>query len=1314
MGANIFHRRPHLEHALVWLLAVATVPVFADDLVSDGPLASGLTSSTMVKPNIGFIFDDSGSMDEENMPDGDGTNKSKRCWGWYKYNTLFYNPNYTYKPPYKPDGVEYGDGVRRFPDSVFTAALKDGYFPQGGYTYGGDDNSNTTTNLSKTANLSASVCSGSIFFGQCYGSSTKYYYSKRTKNTDENSCGDDGDYQIVTSASNIEAPGVETGSEAAKTNYANWYSYYRNRAMMMKAATAEAFGGIDDGKYRIGLFFLNSQQSRSNDTTWHPNSDLPIAEFSDLEESTHRTDFFDTLYGARSAGSTPLRGALSRMGRMYAGKISGWDPVQYSCQQNFTILSTDGYWNTDYETDTYGPKRVDGTTDVGNQDGGAVDPSPAMATIETDGNFNKERCYRPVSIRVTRAGEIYNLIDEPRAGSCKKNADDFGEWVRKLINDKTGTTGFHASYSSKSDTVTIYAPIEWGDFTETPRVVFEKVSGNGSESFTISSFGRFEEGSSGAPRPYHDASNAENTLADIAYYYYKTDLRTEGLNNCTNTIGDLTYSGLCENNVKGNGKDTAANQHMTTFTIGLGVSGTIEYESNYESARNVVGKSQYADILAGSAEWPEPTSDKKKIDDLWHAAVNGRGTYYSAKDATTLRDGIQDALNGIQARRGASAAAATSNLEPVAGDNNVYVAMYQTVKWDGDLVSFSIDPTTGALSGDPKWSAQEKLDKQFEDGVGERKIKYFSTSAESGNLKEFEEGNLTTDGLGVWFQNLCEKEEPPAQCEGMSETRLKAANSAENLVNYLRGDKSKEVDANNAEDNQLYRMREHLLGDIVNAVPVYMSKPPFSFDKLDATYGTFKTNNASRAPTVFVAANDGMLHAINADQGTERWAYVPTEVMENMWRLADSDYSDKHRYFVDGSPTIADVCTELAATDASKCKAAGNWKTILVGGLNKGGCGYYALDVTDPANPKGLWEFTDPNMGYTFGNPIIAKNAAGRWVAIVTSGYDNRPGGCKDTGDGQGHVFILDAYTGEKLADIVTTGSGGTATNPSNLGRLNAWIEDARNPTADRLYGGDLLGNVWRIDFDGNYSQTEEGRSIPPAMLLARLKDDGNKPQPISIKPELAVVGSTPIVLVGTGRYLGTSDLHDKSQQSLYALKDKLTDTGISDVRGEKMLERTLSETVGEHGDLEGRIIRTLSGAKMNWSTYDGWYFDFNPNSKSPGERVNVDMTLQYNLLTVAANVPAVSACDVGGYAYLYFVDINTGLNAPSAKEGMAGKRLPGNALVAGIKTVKLTDGRTVTIVTDTAGNVTSEDNPNMIGAGGTGARRAAWREIVD
>ncbi len=1321
MKSNARYMSRHCATAALLTLfgALPVVAVAAAIDLANGPLASGVTSATTVKPNIAFVVDDSGSMDEENMPDGNTTNRSKRCWGWYNYNTLSYNPNYTYKPPYKIDGEVYSDGVPRFPDASFTAALKDGYFPRNGYTYAGESSSNTTTDLSDTNNLTTTA-------------STKYYYTYPSSSADAAStnCLDDSRYTRVTSAAGIAAPGVAAGSAAAKTNYANWYSYYRRRAFLMKAATGEAFKDLDESRYRVGLFFLNSAESGAANST-RKNSDLKISDFSGAASGTQRYEWYKKLYEGRDGGWTPLRGALSRMGRMYAGQISGWDPVQYSCQQNFTILSTDGFWNNNAETSSYGPKAINGTSNVGNQDGPPVVAKGATATIEINGDKNAA-CYKATSITVNTTGngtvELLDTSNGSPTASCQQNRDKLGENIRDSINKRTGTTNFSASYSNS--TITIYAPASYGALTVRPVPTIERVSGwSGNRSFDTSAFNGGATASDGAPVPFKDALKVSDTLADIAYYYYTTDLRDLALNNCSNPAGSSspTYANLCNNNVRGSGKDSSNQQHMTSFTIGLGVSGTIQYESNYETANNIAGVTQYWDIVNGGVNWPNPNnSEEAKIDDLWHAAVNGRGMYYSATDAVTLKQGIQSALSGIQARKGSSAAAATSNLEPVAGDNFVYVALYQTVKWDGDLLSFEIDPATGELEDSSIWSAQEKLDRQVtiatEAGTGDgRTIKFFNSGA-TNKLKDFTYTNLTADGLNGHFQDICAKSPAIDQCgtgEGNLDPSQKTmANNGENLVNYLRGRPQHEDEASNTTvANRIYRGREHVLGDIVNAVPVYMKKPPFSYDTYDTSYATFKTNNAERAGTVFIAANDGMLHAINADNGTERWAYVPKLVMPNMWRLADRNYGNNHHYFVDGSPTIADICTTLSTDNVQICSSAASWKTIVVGGLNKGGCGYYALDVTDPTNPKGLWEFTNPNLGYSYGNPVVAKRKDGRWVVIFSSGYNNYPGnGCGNTGDGNGHVFVVDAATGALLDDIPTyisgTNAAGTTGTPSGLAKLNAWIEDAALPIADRLYGGDMRGNVWRIDVDDNHATAGK-----EAVRLATLKDRSNIPQPITTKPELAVAGGTqtPIVLVGTGKYLGTGDVNDTSQQSLYAIKDTLAATGIADIRGSTMVPRTLSEETGAStGTLAGRTIRTISGPAVNWASHDGWYLDFNPGNKSPGERVNVDMSLQFNILTVAANVPAQNACDVGGYAFLYFFDINSGLNLSTAAEGMAGVRLSGNALVAGIKTVRLTSGKTVTIVTDTAGNVGSEDNPSPSAGAGMGARRTTWREIAD
>jgi type IV pilus assembly protein PilY1 len=371
-------------------------------------------------------------------------------------------------------------------------------------------------------------------------------------------------------------------------------------------------------------------------------------------------------------------------------------------------------------------------------------------------------------------------------------------------------------------------------------------------------------------------------------------------------------------------------------------------------------------------------------------------------------------------------------------------------------------------------------------------------------------------------------------------------------------------------------------------------------------------------------------------------------------------------------------------------------------GLNAGGKGFYALDVTDPAHPKALWNFTNANdadLGLSFGNPVITKRRDGTWVVAVTSGYNNT------TGDGKGHLYLLNANTGALILKL-STNVGDKAT-PSGLAKINAWIDSTTDNTAKRFYGGDLLGNVWRFDTDDRIAPAGN-----EALLLAEL---GNVSpvgvQPVTIKPELSAHTANGIeyavVSIATGRYLGVGDLTDTSQQSIYSFKDPLTSTGLGKVRTAGVLVDQ-SFTTNADG-----TTRTTTEKQVDWSRKAGWYVDLSPNNESPGERVNVDMQQQLGLLNVAGNVPNNNACNVGGYGWLYSLDFRTGQFVPGATGNKAGQKLTGNALVAGLKTLRLNTGKTITLVTNTKGVLEGYNDPTSPGLG-LSARRVSWRELVD
>ncbi len=789
------------------------------------------------------------------------------------------------------------------------------------------------------------------------------------------------------------------------------------------------------------------------------------------------------------------------------------------------------------------------------------------------------------------------------------------------------------------------------------------------------------------------SGGSSDSLADVAEYYWKTDLRTSALGNCTGALG----ADVCQNDVPGAGSDINAQQHMTTFTLGLGADGLVRYASDYLSG----GSADFNAIKNGPDNWPLPVQNTlTTIDDLWHAAVDGRGVYYSAKDASTLVSGLSSALAGVTARLGSSAAAATSSLEPVAGDNYLFIAQFETGSWTGDLQARSIDIATGDISVAPIWSAQSVLDGMVSASSDTRTIYTFTsdTATYPNKLKPFLWANLTGSEQ-AYFSNICLPTALLSQCPTLSAADQAAASGA-NLVNYLRGQKGN--------GGTLYRARTHALGDMVNSQPQYVKTPPFSYT--DAGYSAFKSANASRTSMVYEAANDGMLHAFDAVTGIEDWAYIPPMILGNMYRLAENTYASNHRFYVDGSPIAGDVCPNAPATAC----AGSDWKTLLVGGLNEGGRGYYALDITDPAAPKALWTFSsadDSDLGYTYGNPIIVKRGDGTWVVVVSSGYNN-----VSPGDGQGYIYVLNAYTGQ-LLEKIGTGVGSTG-SPSGLGKINVWLNATTDKTALRFYGGDLLGNLWRLTLDQGTPPASPVSTAGTAFQLAQVGQiNGAGNQPITTKPELTVVTyagtSHNVVEFGTGEYLGLTDLLDTSQQSIYAIKDDLGTTSLGQVRTPGVLvQQTLTSSTGSNG----QETRTVSNNAVDWGTKAGWYVDLNPSNMSPGERVNIDVQLNLGLLTVATNVPSNDACSVGGYAYLYYFDFKTGSYPSTVTDQTVGSRDPDNALVAGMNFVYLQTpsgeltGVNIICTTDASCHV---DIPPPPPPPSGGVKLYSWRELV-
>ncbi len=743
-----------------------------------------------------------------------------------------------------------------------------------------------------------------------------------------------------------------------------------------------------------------------------------------------------------------------------------------------------------------------------------------------------------------------------------------------------------------------------------------------------------------------------NTLADISLYYFTANLRPTlptGLVpfDPTNTRPDA---------------DRNPNLHMNTYGLTLGSKGTI-FGINSQQTDNP---------FTYPPTWPNPNQNRNptSVDDLWHAAINGRGQMYTTTDVTGTVAKIQAMVADLLNKSGSAAAVAVSNVNIRAGDNTAYASVYSTGGWYGDLLAFSVNVTTGNVDAStPLWSARDVLE-----------TRVLTTNPRV--IATYNSNSTAPTGIPFSWTSL------PS---GM-QTQLSSIASAPTLtngqetLNFLRGDRTPEADG--------YRIRAFIMGDVVDAEPVSVRGAVGEF--ADTGYTLFRNTLDTRKAMVYQAANDGMLHAFDAATGAESWAYVPSLVFAGLSELASPSY--QHRFYVDGTPAVGDVDFHNTYGGSGPI----NWRTILVGGLRQGGRGYYALDVTSPdatdenaAAGKVLWEFPNLNtpstysinLGQSFGKPLIVKTRAYGWVVVVTSGYNSTT-----TVDGKGHLYFLNPVNGAVLKELVT--ADGTTANQANLGQISGFVLNGQQDlTVEQIYGGDNLGGIWRFDVSLNDPATWT------VAKLAALTDASGNPQPVTSAPELVVVKNKRVVLVGTGRLLGDTDVNSVAVQSMYAIVDNGTATPLVNPLRTKLTQKTLTIAAGG--------VRNINSDSVDWINSSGWYFDL-----PAGERVSGDPTAAFGTLILTTNQPSPVACTSG--SFLYAVDINTGGQVALSNFATGETPWTGKALAQSLSTrpvvVVLPSGQINSLVRSADGGIMSNRLPL---SWSRKVKKVSWKEII-
>ncbi len=705
------------------------------------------------------------------------------------------------------------------------------------------------------------------------------------------------------------------------------------------------------------------------------------------------------------------------------------------------------------------------------------------------------------------------------------------------------------------------APVGDEDGTAGPTITGPNAAGPTGATFTYN-----------VTRPYADnfpttPATQPDTLADVAMHYWKRDLVPSLTNNVPTSVADPAFW-----------------QHMVTFSVSIGEQGTLNPATDLPS------------IINATANWPDPTPTENttRIDDLWHAAVNGRGTFVAAKNPQLFAQGLVNALTTVASRLGSSSNV-TANSTSFSSTTRVYQASYVTGQWTGELAAY--DASAAGVAAIPAWKASTLIPP-----TASRKIFIW---------------NATT---GAAFPSAL----TAAQATAL--TRVGGTAPVTGALNaaYIAGDTTGEK-----RNNGTLRDRASRLGDIAYSSPMYVKD----------------------SETIFVGANDGMLHAFAAVDrpspstikgGTELFAYIPGGInLADLSTLSDPQYT--HKYFVDGPIAVS----TLKQTPG---------KNYLVGALGRGGKGVFGLDVTTPGSfgaGNALWEQNSGvDMGQVLGEPLIVTLNNGQKGVLVSNGLNST--------SRTAALFILNLATGAVIKELNT--NVGNAGNENGLFAPRGWDEDG-DGVVDDVYAGDFKGNVWKFDLRGTTTgswnvafggspmfTTKSGQPITTGLGIAR---------------DLSTLKRW--IFVGTGSFLQATDATNTTVQSMYGIIDNGTNTavGLSD-----LVKRNILVTGTDSAT--SRAIRGFeANAPLTAGTL-GWYIDL--DQPTPGERIVSNPRVRGTMLLTASIIPPSSTdiCDVGGTGYINALDAFTGtsLRQPFFDSNGSGKVTGADVITSGSTTV--------------------------------------------
>lgn len=748
------------------------------------------------------------------------------------------------------------------------------------------------------------------------------------------------------------------------------------------------------------------------------------------------------------------------------------------------------------------------------------------------------------------------------------------------------------------------------------------------------------DGAMGAP--FSDAH--DNTLADIASYFYNNTLRSGAF-----TEGRVPASNptVCETGTAAQKKaaDCQTNLHMNFYGVTLGARGNLFGVSYGVGADGPDASLATQQALAGATSPPwvaRIDNTRDTVDEIWHATMNSRGRYINATTPVDITNAMRDVLSSVGVAGGVSGSLAITGARISSNSLSVEPTFNRNdTDWYSDVKAYKPSrSSTGAIQYTSAWSASDKLA-----ATTSRVILYGTSDGDSTPVvKDFVSAGPTS------IDDLCANYSSTS-CGPMTGTLVSSLGvTTSEAVAYLAG--------NGALEGTKLRKRSSKLGDIVNSSPV-VSAPTDDFGyallrKADGSYAydpykyqDYLEAKKNRPRVVYVGANDGMLHAFNGNDGVEAFGYIPVTAVGYLGNLLfPTSPNFQHRYLVDGPVAVSDA---MFGTN--------DWRTVVVGTAGAGGRGVFGLDVsgvgTSTFNTSNvLWEVNDritgavgDRVGYVLGKPVIVpvRDSAGKpvWKAIFGGGYANRLNDA-DATRGTVTLFIVDMKTG--AVDYIDAREAGVTT-ANGLGNIvavdvqqvvgTAW-QRGSDGMVDTVYGGDQNGNIWKFDL----TKTGTARVALGGTPLFTAKDGTTttaKRQAITGGFEAAAGPRGGVMLLfGTGSFSFDGDKQNSDVQTFYGVLDRPNETLTLPLGRSSLQAQTF--------DSAGVITRNT----VDYFSSRGWYVDLAETASGAlvkkGERMVGYPRLDAGVVYFPTYAPTVGdACSGGGSNFLYALSALSG-----------------------------------------------------------------------